>query len=157
MRHSIVLLLLVVIGSAVPTLAAPGDLDPTFNTTGVVVTPVLTDPEATSVVHQLDGKIVVAGSALNGSTYDFVLVRYDTNGALDPSFGGTGIVTTAVGAGDDEVDALIQQTDDKLVVAGFSGTDIALVRYETNGTLDMSFNGTGKVTTPIVGTLIYST
>jgi uncharacterized delta-60 repeat protein len=217
MRHSIVLLLLVLIGSAVPTLAAPGDLDPTFNTTGVVVTPVLTDAKGTSVVHQLDDKIVVAGSASNGTSYDFVLVRYDTSGALDPSFGGTGIVTTAVGAGDDEVDALIQQADgklvaaglsyteafdsstislvryldsgtpdpafgggtgkvtttigteydgalaiiqqadDKLVVAGYSGTDIALVRYETDGTLDMSFNGTGIVTTPVVGTVVFST
>jgi len=108
MRHSIVLLLLVVIGSAVPTLAAPGDLDTTFNVTGVVTTPVLTGAEANSVAYQqVDGKIVAAGFAATGVDTDFALVRYDTTGALDMSFGGTGIVTTAVGPGEDEANAAI--------------------------------------------------
>src|SRR5262245_6880490 len=121
MPHAIALLFALLVGSAVSALAAPGDLDTTFNTTGVVVTPVLNDAEARAVVHQTDGKLAAGGIAFNGTDYDFAVVRYDTAGALDPSFGGgTGKVTTAVGAGDDEVFALIQQIDGKLVAAGLS-------------------------------------
>ena len=90
----------------VVALAVPGDLDSTFNSTGIVVTPVLTsDGIASSVVVQSDGKIVAAGSAFNGDDRDFALVRYDATGTLDPAFGaGTGIVTTAIGAGDYQID-----------------------------------------------------
>jgi uncharacterized delta-60 repeat protein len=142
----------------VVALAAPGDLDSTFNGTGIVVTPVLTsDGSAAAVVVQSDGKIVAGGSAFNGNDFDFAIVRYDASGALDPAFGGgTGIVTTAVGAGDDEIHALIQQADGKLVAAGlsydagFNSSTITLVRYLDDGTPDPSFGGgDGKVTTAV--------
>src|SRR5262245_50697337 len=45
------------------------------------------------------------------------------------------------------------QTDGKIVVAGYAGVgradQIALVRYNADGTLDTSFNGTGKITTAV--------
>src|SRR6185369_14891229 len=88
-------LLMLVAAVLVPVvaLAAPGDLDSTFNGTGIVVTPVLTsDGIASSVVVQSDGKIVAGGSAFNGFNLDFALVRYDSTGTPDPGFGG-GIVT----------------------------------------------------------------
>src|SRR5882724_10685147 len=141
-------------------LAAPGDLDPTFNGTGTVVTPIVsTSAQANAVVRQTDGKLVAAGFARvpvvgNPDNLDFAVVRYDEAGTPDPSFGGTGIVTTAIGLGDDQAQAILQQTDGKLVAAGVSydlafNSTITLVRYETDGSLDMSFNGTGKVTTAI--------
>src|SRR6185436_16267773 len=129
--------------------------------TGIVTTAVgAGDDEADALIQQADGKLVAAGvsytEAFDSSAIS--LVRYLDSGTPDPAFGGgTGKVTTAIGMEYDGALALIQQTDGKLVVAGYSGTDIALARYETDGALDMSFNGTGTVTTPIVGTLIYST
>src|SRR5262249_60190863 len=76
-----------------------------------------------------------------------------TPGALDPSFGTSGTVTTAIGAGDDIAFAILQQPDGKLVTAGYgydaSVYDIELARYNPDGTLDTTFNGTGKVTTAI--------
>jgi uncharacterized delta-60 repeat protein len=73
-------------------------------------------------------------------------------GDLDLGFGGgTGIVTTAIGAANDYAQSVIQQADGKLVVAGYSSNgsnwDFALVRYNADGSLDTSFDGDGKVTT----------
>jgi uncharacterized delta-60 repeat protein len=142
----------------VVALAAPGDLDSTFNGTGIATTPVLvSDGSASAVVVQSDGKIVAGGSAFNASNdLDFALVRYDALGALDSGFGGSGIVTTAIGAGDDQIEALIQQSDGKLVAAGlsydagFNSSTITLVRYLDDGTPDPAFGGgDGKVTTAV--------
>src|SRR5437867_4286174 len=107
---------------AAPAFAAPGWLEVTFNGTGTVATAVASGgARATSVVLQSDGKIVAAGYASNGSNLDFALVRYDTAGMLDTTFGGTGIVTTPVATGgDDQAAAVIQQSDGKLVAAGMS-------------------------------------
>jgi len=166
MRHlsrSRALALTLTFAGATAALAAPGDLDPTFNGTGTVVTPIVsTDAKATAVVLQTDGKLVAAGFARvpvigNPDNLDFAVVRYDESGTPDPSFGGTGIVTTAIRGGDDQAQAVIQQTDGKLVVAGlsydsssFTDSTITIVRYLDDGTLDPGFGGgTGKVTTAV--------
>jgi uncharacterized delta-60 repeat protein len=153
---SLVLAILVLTPAA--TLAAPGDLDPTFNGTGIVTTPVGGGAQATSVVRQLDGKLVAAGFANvpvggNPDNLDFAIVRYDHTGMLDPTFGGTGIVTTAVRNGDDQIEAMIQQADGKILVAGhsfdgpsFADSAVTLARYLDDGSLDPTFGGgTGKV------------
>src|SRR6185436_14991920 len=150
-------ILLLALGVLVPVvaLAAPGDLDSTFNGTGVVATPVLTSEGlASSVVVQSDGKIVAGGDQIEGLiqqsdgklvaaglSYDagfnsstITLVRYLDDGTPDPSFGGgDGKVTTAISSSFDGALALIEQTDHKLVVAGYADTDIVVVRYGTDG------------------------
>jgi uncharacterized delta-60 repeat protein len=101
----------------------------------------------------VDGKLVVAGSSYNGSSYDVALVRYNADGSLDTGFDGDGKVTTAIGAANDYGYSVIQQADGKLVVAGtsYNGSsyDFALVRYNADGSLDASFDGDGIVTTAI--------
>ena len=115
--------------------------------------------EALSIALQNDGKIVVAGSSISGNNYDFALVRYNTNGSLDTSFNGSGKVTTDFGRNGDIGNSVAIQNDGKIVVSGFSGTGgggsyfFATARYTANGGLDTSFNGTGKVTTQIGGTV----
>ncbi len=131
-----------------------GTLDTTFNGTGKVTTPVGTSSDqAYSVALQTDGKIVVAGYALIGSSLDFAVVRYNSDGTLDTTFNGTGKVTTAFAGFDDQPYSVAIQSDGKIVAAGYSydgaKENFALVRYNSNGTLDTTFNGTGKVTTPI--------
>jgi uncharacterized delta-60 repeat protein len=151
----LLLALFIVPGSA---SSAPGDLDPSFNGTGIVTTPVGSGGQGTSVVRQLDGKLVVAGFANvpvmgNPDNLDFAIVRYDHTGVPDPSFGGTGIVTTPMRNGDDQIEAVIQQSDGKILVAGYSwdgpsfnDTAITLARYLDNGSPDPAFGGgTGKV------------
>ncbi len=132
------------------TLAAPGDLDLSFGNGGKVIGGGAT---AGGMAIQSDGKIVVVGegSAGNG-TWDFAVVRRNTDGSLDTSFGGTGIVITPVGNSQDRAESVAIQADGKIVAAGYSyndgiGISFGVVRYNPNGSLDTSFNGTGKVIT----------
>jgi uncharacterized delta-60 repeat protein len=130
-----------------------GSLDPAFGGAGGVVTSISsTNNEAYAVALQSDGKIVAAGYSNNGSNDDFAVVRYNTDGSLDTTFGGTGKVTTPIGSDYDDAYAIAIQPDGKIVVAGasvMSSNDFALVRYNPDGSLDTTFNGTGKVITPI--------
>jgi uncharacterized delta-60 repeat protein len=145
---------------AVLRLLPDGTPDPTFGVNGRVTTdfPGLA-ATASSVVVQPDGRIVVAGGAFPLFTFlgDFVLVRYETDGSLDTSFGTGGIVTTSFpGQGSYAFD-LALQPDGKLVAAGTdfvnfssqqsSNTDFAVARYNPDGSLDATFGSGGKVTT----------
>ncbi len=131
-----------------------GTLDATFSSDGMVTTAVGSgDDIGRAVVVQADGKIIVAGSAVIGGAADFALVRYNPDGSVDTSFGTNGLVTTAIGAGEDLARSVVLQADGKIVLAGssYNGSnyDIAVVRYNANGTLDTTFDGDGKVTTAI--------
>jgi uncharacterized delta-60 repeat protein len=139
---------------AINTLHAqgPGDLDTTFNETGVVTTPVGSGHDwGFDITVQPDGKIVAVGETLYDSKLAIALVRYTITGSLDTTFNSTGIVTTSF-----ESNATIQsvaiQPDSKIVVAGYSNNydvDFTVARYTTNGELDSNFNSSGIVTTPI--------
>jgi uncharacterized delta-60 repeat protein len=123
-----------------------GALDASFGTGGVVRgSPVPAFFEA--AVLQGDGKIVVAGT--DGTIDDIVVVRYLPNGTPDPAFGTGGSVRTNLGSAD-EAAAVTLQTDGKIVVAGRSGSAIALARYTTAGALDATF-GTGGTSTTSFG------
>lgn len=134
-----------------------GSLDTTFNATGKVTTAIgVDDDEGYSMSLQSDGKIVVGGSSFIGGRWVFALVRYNANGSLDTTFNGTGKVTTAIGSDHDYGRSVAIQSDGKIILAGSSrrpdsGLDFALVRYNTNGSLDTTFNAAGKVTTAFVG------
>ena len=131
-----------------------GSLDTSFDTDGKLTTAVGSGNEGIySVILQSDGKIIAAGYSHNGSNNDFALVRYNSDGSLDTSFGTAGKVTTAVGAGAEEINSAILQSDGKIIAAGFShngsNNDFALVRYNSDGSLDTSFGTAGKVTTAV--------
>ena len=132
-----------------------GSLDVTFDGDGIVTTAIGTSAdEANSIVIQTDGKIVVAGSSfIGGSTWDFALARYNTDGSLDITFDGDGKLTTAIGTSDDFAYSIVLQTDGKIVVGGNSdiggNLDFSLARYNTDGSLDNTFDGDGKLTVSI--------
>jgi uncharacterized delta-60 repeat protein len=141
-------------GFAVVRYNTDGSLDTSFDTDGKVTTAIgAIGDVAYSIDLQSDGKIVVAGTSYNGSSYDFAVVRYNTDGSLDTSFDTDGKVTTAIGAIGDVAYSIDLQTDGKIVVAGTSyngsNNDFAVVRYNTNGSLDTSFDTDGKVATAI--------
>lgn len=128
-----------------------GTLDNSFGTNGIVITDLGSVSEfANSLVIQSDGKIVVAGHTTIGTQYDFAVVRYNSNGSLDNSFGTSGIVKTNIGTSNDEAYAVALQSDGKILVAGgsYNGSnfDFALVRYNSDGSLDNTFNSSGKYT-----------
>jgi len=139
---------------------ANGALDPTFGAgTGTVTTDFgQGDAVATALVLQGNGDVVVAGSASNGTNLDFALARYSPRGLLDPTFGSGGLVTTSLGPGNDQANALAILPDGKLVAAGYSqqdngstaglNTDFAVVRYTSAGQPDSSFGQDGEVFAP---------
>jgi uncharacterized delta-60 repeat protein len=133
-------------------LNSDGTPDNTFGTGGITRTPVGTGEDmANAMVLQPDGRIVIAGSTIVADgRRDFVVARYMTNGVLDPSFGTGGLVTTPVGPSDDVANALTLMPWGRLVAAGSaristggSGTDLALVSYNTDGSLDRYFGDLG--------------
>ena len=132
--------------------AAPGDLDPTFSGDGK-----LTDwaGYAHGVAIQPDGKIVMVGLAAANDN-SFSVARYNTEGSPDVTFGVNGRVTTTFGSDDAESMAVAVQSDGKIVAAGYvcpcgdyGAAAFAIARYNPDGTLDLSFDGDGKVITSI--------
>jgi uncharacterized delta-60 repeat protein len=137
-------------------LAAPGDLDTTFGSSGTVLTDFGSgNPDfASAVAIQEDGKIVVAGTSSGTDGGDFAVARYNVDGSLDAAFGSGGIVLTDLGSGSfDQARGVVLQQDGKIVVAGSTtadGTfDFAVARYDSDGALDPGFGSGGKVWTDL--------
>jgi uncharacterized delta-60 repeat protein len=133
-----------------------GSLDNSFSGDGKQTTDIASgDDQVNSVAIQSDGKIVVAGRSTSGITNVVTVVRYNSDGSLDNTFSGDGIQTTVIGDGDDRGNSLAIQSDGKIVVSGNSGiggkTLCAVVRYNSNGSLDNTFSGDGIQTT-LIGT-----
>ncbi|MBL7899675.1 MAG: T9SS type A sorting domain-containing protein [Crocinitomicaceae bacterium] len=126
-------------------------LDPSFGSGGkVFLNPGTGDDYGQEVALQSDGKIILVGSAIISGDKDFVVVRLNTNGSLDATFGGDGIVTTDFNNFDDAAHSVVIQPDGKIVVGGEASTamgpDFAVARYNIDGSLDNTFSGNGKVT-----------
>lgn len=132
-------------------------LDNSFGNDGKVATPVgFGNDLAQAVAVYPDGRILAAGYAFNGTNNDFAVVRYMPNGSLDPTFGQVGMIMVPVGTSEDEAFACAIRPDGKIVVAGqtYDGlkTSFATIRLNTDGTLDQTFGGTGKIiVTPSAG------
>jgi uncharacterized delta-60 repeat protein len=131
----------------VPTAveAGPGDLDPTF--AGFAGNGKMTSPiEIWATALQTDEKIVVAGEKDN----TFALARYNPDGTLDTTFGTGGVVVTPILSTQTEAraNAVAIQPNGKIVAAGgvkgSNDSNFAVVRYNANGSLDISFSGNGK-------------
>lgn len=153
-------LLLGISNFAIARYTTNGALDTTFSGDGLQISgfgllPDLSNDRATSVALQADNNIVVGGLA--GGT-NFGLMRFLSNGSLDSSFDGNGKKTTSIGVIDIISHLCIRNTDQKIVAIGTTGPllglgDVCLVRYNTNGSEDVSFDTNGIVTTNI-GTLL---
>ena len=160
-----------------------GELDLTFGNEGIAskniaVGGTTSNEVGRGVVVQSDGKIVVAANAehdvnasgLAARDTDFFLLRFNTDGSLDQSFGDKGVFRHDLGTGletvgnngatwsaADTVGGLSLAADDKLVVHGSARVDLGteekprkdsdfiLARFEKDGALDGTFSGDGKV------------
>jgi uncharacterized delta-60 repeat protein len=138
-------------GLTVVRLAADGSPDGAFGTAGIVQTAPGSYAEADAIMLMPDGRIVVAGSV---GLADFLLVRFESNGRLDSSFGNGGIVDTHFASTTAFADALLVLPDGTLVAGGWAnpdGHDFALAKYTTNGQIDAAFGTSGLVETPFIG------
>jgi uncharacterized delta-60 repeat protein len=150
-------------GFGIARLNTNGTPDTSFGNNGTVIVDVRTGTAQQSAANELliqpDGKIVAVGSSNSGFTtdFDFAVVRLNTNGSLDNSFGDNGKVVTPIqGYNSDEARDVVLQTDGKIVVGGTgkvaSDTDLAVIRYNSNGTPDTTFGNKGIVLTRITET-----
>jgi uncharacterized delta-60 repeat protein len=156
MRLPLVLLGLIVALVAAPAAsAAPGDLDPSFGSGGLVK--LLESHEesyAEAVAVQPDGKVVVAGHEEGNA----VVVRLLPNGDPDPGFGIGGKATTVIPGGESGAFAVALQSDGKIVVAGTGKAlgginyDFFFARYNPDGSVDETFGGGDGVELVAVGT-----
>lgn len=142
--------MIVIFLGAVNLLAAAGDLDPTFDSDGVVFTAVSPSSDnASAVVIDSAGKIVVAGTTSNGLVSDFAVARYNTDGSLDTSFDSDGIVTTDFNSSIDVALSMAIDSQGRIIVVGESDNNFAVARYNADGSLDTTFDSDGKVTTSV--------
>ncbi|MCH8010394.1 MAG: VCBS repeat-containing protein [Candidatus Marinimicrobia bacterium] len=148
-------LFLILTASSQVAFSQNGTLDSTFSSDGIVTTIVDGYARGHAVVLQSDGKIVVAGYGYIGSSNDFVMVRYNSDGSLDTGFGTNGVVTTDISGGSDVANSIALQSDGKIVAIGYGGLggseDFVVVRYNSDGSLDTGFGTNGIVTTNLYG------
>ena len=143
---------------------ANGTIDTSFGVGGHVITDFGFRDGINGVALQADGKIVAVGQT-GFSSDGWAVARYNANGSLDNTFGGGGKVVTDMQPGSDVAFDVAIQPDGKIVAVGLSGpsgssstTRFAVVRYNTDGSLDTTFNGTGFVLTADFGnTTAYAT
>jgi uncharacterized delta-60 repeat protein len=136
-----------------------GGLDYSFDFDGMALTVQPSQRQiARDLLTQPDGKIIVAGWTMINSYTNFLLLRYNTDGSLDNTFGDPdpGNFTQRLGytfmdiqPGDPDVaDSITLQSDGKIIVAGISGISSprwVVGRYNADGTLDTTFGAGGKV------------
>ena len=132
-----------------------GSLDTSFGGgDGWQVTDFSNQDRGWDVKIQSNGKIVIAGVGDYGGDTDDgrygIVGRFNPDGSLDTSFSGDGKVLVDHGGTTDWYTTLEIQSNQKIIAAGWTnlggnGNDVAAVRLNTNGTLDTSFGGDGKV------------
>lgn len=129
----------------VARLLPNGTLDPTFGINGFVVTDLGGSESGQDLVIDGSGNFIVGGYV----EFDYALARYDSNGVLDLSFGGsgTGFVTSDLTPGSDIGQSLAIDGAGNLYLAGYANSDFAVARYTPSGVLDASFGTGGLVTT----------
>ncbi len=133
-------------------LNSDGSLDTSFNSSGNAMLGFGAADTATSMQILSDGKIVVSGYSSIGGNEDYSVVRLNSDGSLDTSFNNSGKASFAVGSGRDQARGLAIDSNGKIILGGEaigSTTNFALIRVNTNGTLDTSFNSNGKLLVPI--------
>ncbi|MGH7137881.1 MAG: hypothetical protein ACREHD_19195, partial [Pirellulales bacterium] len=133
---------------AVTRFNAGGSIDTTFGNGGVArmtLRGVVDDLNCLAI--QSDGKILAGGLSVHPITmigWDLVLMRYNTDGSLDSSFGNGGIVIDTMPEPlDTAINSMFVEPGGKIVAAGRLGEDAALFRFNPDGSLDTTFAGGG--------------
>ena len=125
-------------------MAAPGDLDTSFDGDGKRAIDFGGTDAARAVLVQPNGRIVVAGDG--GPASSFCVARLRTNGALDATFGSAGKRVIDFGGANESTQGAALQPDGKIVLAGASDLRVAVARLNPKGSLDTTFSGDGKMT-----------
>lgn len=140
---------LVLLSFAVATRAAAGNLDRTYGDRGKAATSAPTAEILFDAVVQPDGKVVAVGNTYPAdSNYSFLAYRFNADGTPDTTFGSGGRVVVDVSTKTDSARSVVLQSDGKIVLGGYyydaaQQSQFAVVRLNTNGTLDTAFGDQG--------------
>jgi uncharacterized delta-60 repeat protein len=137
-------------------LSTSGTLDAGFGTGGKATFSNGTGNQGRGLDVQADGKIVLAGWSTDSGHAKFSILRLDTDGTLDTSFSADGRSLISVGGHSDFAYSVKAQADGKIVLAGDTsnvdgGTDFAVIRLNSDGTLDTTFGAGGKAVCDVGG------
>lgn len=143
---------------------ADGSLDTTLNGSGSIVVGSFGGAFSSSTANtvRIDGAgIILGGSCRDRSDWDLCVVRLTQSGTLDLSFNGTGRVVTSLGEAPrrDILTALARHADGKIAAAGFcnigtaeySNDQFCVAKFNTDGSPDTTFRGSGRAFTPLGG------
>jgi len=135
-----------------------GNLDPTFGDQGWVITDFGFAGDANALTIDANGNIVVVGEIADPNYQNTVaMMRVLSDGTPDPDFGVAGKVMTSFNQLSDNPTGVVVQGDGKIVVVGGAqaanqvGGDIALARFNPDGSPDLTFGHTGTVISDIAG------
>jgi uncharacterized delta-60 repeat protein len=144
MKHFSFLFSLFLIYIAKSIQAQTGSLDTSFNTTGIVTTQIGTLADYIySLAVQSDGKIIAAGESFSNEGDIVALARYNPDGSLDSTFNEDGIITIPSEIMLGAITDLKIMQDGKILAVGLVYDDpvydMAILRFNTDGTLDNTF------------------
>ncbi len=130
-----------------------GIVDSSFGINGYVLIDFSQQYDVFPVIAlQPDGKIIIAGGTGNKNSFNsYLIARVTASGAIDSSFGGTGIINKRVGTGQGErATAILVLPDTHIIIGGYCHDEnfdyeFGLLSYNSNGTLNTSFGTAGKV------------
>lgn len=139
---------------AVARYNVDGSLDNSFGSNGqVIIHPGTGSGAALGMGEQSTGHIVLSGYTTNGSNLEIAMVRFDSLGVLDNTFGVSGIALTSIGGTQNIANDIAIEIDDKIILVGRTNNgglfDFAVLKYNVNGTLDNTFGTNGYVITSI--------
>lgn len=138
---------------AAARLNADGSVDNSFGTDGKVIFNVGDwNDFGEGVAIQGDGKILIGGHKWISNVqqrHDLFIARLNTDGSIDASYGTSGVATARLVDGANYANELVLQADGKAILMGYTifqeQVDMAMVRFDTDGNLDSTFNGNGMV------------
>ena len=144
---------------AAARLNADGSVDNSFGTGGKVIFNVGDwNDFGEGIAIQSDGKILIGGHkwiANLGQRHDLFVARLNTDGTMDTSYGTNGVATARLVDGANYANDMVIQADDKPILMGYTIIqgliDMAMVRFDTDGNLDPTFDDDGMVSFDYMG------
>ena len=140
----------------VARLTTDGSFDTTFNGTGSLIIPDFNESYGYECQIKSDGKILIAGAAADPQfQFSMLVIRFNTDGTIDSTFGTNGMVLPEISTGDDFATAMAEQADHKILLAGTALDTAArnepvVVRLNEDGSIDSTFGVNGVARIPII-------
>lgn len=131
------------------SLNSDGSLDTSFDTDGTLMIDMTASESGSAMVVDESDNIYIAGLSNVSGNSDTIVIKVDDSGSLVTGFGTNGIATHAIGSPYEAVNDMVLQDDGKIIIVGDayngSNNDISVIRLNSDGTLDTTFDGDGKI------------